>query len=128
MIGRFLCKVGLELLCSVNPEYARNKRFNLARRFARSGFIDELWPIFVIEKMKYHDLRKLKYFGGDAVEEVFCYDYQLYEIGDQFTLLSLTIGTCSWITCLNDPYPTPVIRLAFPNQEMKLVWYPKEQI
>lgn len=37
MLGRFLCKVGLELLCSEDPAKARSSEFDAARRYARGG-------------------------------------------------------------------------------------------
>jgi hypothetical protein len=44
MLGRFLCKVGLELLCLSDPNQARLDSLSIARRYARFGEFKELYP------------------------------------------------------------------------------------
>jgi hypothetical protein len=43
--------------------------------------------------------------------------------GTAYTLCILTLGTECWITCLNDPYPTPEIRKSFPGVTIQALTY-----
>ena len=46
VFARFLCKIGVELLCVDNEARARSSTFERARRFARYGELENLWPLF----------------------------------------------------------------------------------
>jgi len=127
ILGRFLCKVGVELLCVSDQYLARKDRFDRARRFARFGDLNGLWPIFHFTKGNVSDFRKMRADDEGATVEVDCYEYRLLEIPERYTLAHLRIGTDNWIVCLNDPFPTPEIRYAFPENELQCIWYsPKE--
>jgi len=127
MMGRFLCKIGVELVCLSESAYARSEPFLKARRFSRFGEFEGLWPIFHFKSGDLKNLKQIKSDPEGALEEVFCYQYRLLEIADLYTVLSLTVGTDTWIVSLNDPYPTPIIRSGFPDQEIKLIWYSQEE-
>lgn len=127
VFGRFLCKVGVELLCISDQDVARSERFERARRFARYGKLDSLWPIFHFTKGEPGDFRHVRVDAEGPIEEVDCYGYSLLEVSQRFTLAHLRVGTDNWVVCLNDPFPTPEIRSAFPEQELQCIWYsPKE--
>lgn len=122
-LGRFLCKVGIELICSVDQGRARAEIFELARKYARYGSTGELWPIFHFSSGGIGDLtRSLD--GGR--EEIDCYDFSLLEVEDKYTLLRLKVGTSNWVVCLNEQWPTPRIKAAFPEADIQLIWYPSE--
>ena len=123
MMGRFFCKVGVELLCLDDPERARSPAFDQARDFARIGKGNDLWPIFHGQSGTLQDLKKRSVDAEGVLEEVFCYHYRLLEIRSRYTLLVLTVGTDVWVVSLNDPYPTPVIREALPHTTLELIWY-----
>ncbi len=72
ILGRFLCKVGVELLCVSDQYLARIDRFDLARRFARFGELNGLWPIFHFTKGYVSDFRKMRVDYAGATEEVDC--------------------------------------------------------
>lgn len=57
-----------------------------------------------------------------------CYHYRILEVAARYTLLALTVGTDTCVVCLNDAYPTPVIRQAVPDTTLELIWYSKEQV
>ncbi|MHC4172711.1 MAG: hypothetical protein ACYST5_07190 [Planctomycetota bacterium] len=128
MMGRFLCKVGIELLCYDDLSRARSDMFARARAFSRFGDFDGLWPIFHFQSSALKSLKKQRWDAEDIVEEVVCYHYRLLEFADIYTLLALAVGTDTWIVCLNDPYPTPVIRAVFADEDLNLVWYNPEEM
>lgn len=127
MMGRFLCKIGVELVCLDNPGRARSSAFDGARRFAREGKGRDLWPIFHGQSGNLNDLKKRSVDSKGVLEEVFCHHYRLLEIGALYTLLALTVGTDVWVVSLNDPYPTPVIREAIPDTTLELIWYSPQE-
>ncbi len=128
LMGRFLCKIGVELLCLDDRRRARSAAFDKARRFARFGDGVKLWPIFHGNTGTLKDLRQ-RFVDADGVaEEVLCYQYQVLEVASRYTLLMLTVGTDTWVVSLNDPHPTPVIREAAPDMTLKLIWYSEEQM
>jgi len=126
-LGRFLCKVGVELLCSVDARRARDSTFDRARKFARYGQTDSLWPIFHFTAGNIQDLKRLRRDTLGLVEEIDCYSYSLSEVPPRYLLSRLGVGTDHWIICLSDPYPTPEIRKAFPGADLQLIWYSPEQ-
>ena len=118
--GRFLCKIGVELICSLDPSRARAKPLEGARNYARYGSTGQLWPIFNFTNGSIRELRRMRL---DGIEEVDCFDYSLLEVG-QYTLFRLKVGTSNWVICLDDQWPTPEIRKGFPEAELQLIWYP----
>lgn len=122
-LSRFFCKVGIELICIIDPTLARSDVFRRAREYARLGSMNDLWPIFYYSSGNIGDLRR---HCEDGHEEVDCYEYSLFEIGAEYTLLRLNIGTSNWVVCLNNQWPSPEIRKAFPETDLQLIWYPRE--
>jgi hypothetical protein len=127
-MGRFLCKVGIELLCCSDAFLARSEDYAEARRFARYGTIEGLWPIFHIDNGNLKSLIKRTPDRQGLVEEVFCYNAQLFSFLEQYMLLTLTVGTDVWIIGLNDPYPTRDIAAAFPGRALRCLWYPHQML
>jgi hypothetical protein len=127
-LGRFLCKIGVELLCIDDPVKAREPKFSQSRQFARFGTHDALWPIFHFAEGNLRTLKQRQRDRDGIVEEVECYTYNLLEVSQKFTLLHLGTGLDQWVVCLNDPYPTPEIRTAFPNHKLDLIWYSPEEV
>ena len=128
MMGRFMCKVGVELLCLDDPVRARSGSFRRARAFSRYGNGDGLWPIFHGQSGSIADLKKRTTDAEGPLEEVLCYEYRLLDVGTAYTLLVFTVGTDTWVVSLNDPYPTPVICEAVPDTPLKLIWYAPEEL
>jgi len=98
MMGRFLGKVGLEMLARDHCEVARGSRFDRMRRFVRFGQPTSfLWPIF-------HGTTTQQPAAGPA--EIAVFDTSVLIHGhDTYTLSSLRLGTEFWVVCLSDPYP-----------------------
>lgn len=127
-MGRFLCKIGIELVCLNDAVRARSSGLEKARKFARFGESQNLWPIFYFAKGSIDDLRRVRSDEKGLVEDVDCYSYALLEVGVSYLLLRFSMGTDNWVVCLNDPYPTPEINRAFPGEKLKLIWYSPEEI
>jgi hypothetical protein len=128
IMGRFFLKVGLELMCSTDPFLSRSDDFSRARHFARYGDFENLWPIFHFQSGNIENLKEQREDSQGIVEEVFCYSYRFFEVADKYTLFTLTVGIDTWIVCLNNPYPTPAICSAFPNEKLNLIWYSPDEI
>lgn len=116
MMGRFLGKIGLEMLARDHADFARSPRFDAARRFVRFGEpVKFLWPIFHLGSGSHPQ---------SPHTEVTVFDTDgLIKGGDSYTLSCLTLGTETWVICLNDPLPHPVIRKSFPTRDLKLITY-----
>lgn len=124
-IGRFLGKIGLELLCAGDPDLARHHQFDELRRYVRYGHRKEIWPIFHANKGTLEDLITREVERGELVERVLCYDYGMHTDGE-YWLFSFLTGIDFWVICMNDQFPTPEIREAYPDVDISLLWYPRE--
>jgi len=127
-MGRFLCKIGVELLCYSDPRYAREPKFDQARQFARFGELKGLWPIFHFVAGDIGALRHRRNDGEGLVEDVHCYSFTILETPGGSVFVRLGVGTDNWIVCLNDPDPTPEIALVFPDRDLALIWYSAEEL
>lgn len=130
MLGRFLGKIGLGLLATSNREQAYHQKFDRIRAYARFGSIDELWPIFHFSEGMMGQWRKptlMDAKGKTVLEEIECFSYGMVEVGDQYTVFRFSMGLDNWVITLNDPFPSPAMRAAFPNQELQLIWYSQDQ-
>jgi hypothetical protein len=125
-LGRFLGKIGLELVCKSDPLTSRTPEFDLIRKYVRYGTASELWPLFYTTCGTVEDLFLYSQSGEDVKEDVVCYSFKLLKVGNYF-LFNLATGTDSWLICLNDMYPSPVILEGFPSQQFKLIWYSKQE-
>lgn len=127
MLGRFLCKVGLELLCLSDSNQARQDSLYVARRYARFGEFKELYPIFHFSKGALQDFRRLEHDDEGLLEKVDCFSYSLLDFQSRYLLFHFGMGTDNWVICLNDPCPNPVICDAFPGEMLNLIWYSLEE-
>lgn len=130
MLGRFLGKVGLGVLAASNRNRACDQKFDRIRAYARFGSADEIWPIFHYSEGELGQWRKptlLGAMGETVLEEIECYSYGIVEVGTQYTLFRFSMGLDNWVVTLDDPYPSPAIRAAFPDRELQLIWYTPEQ-
>lgn len=128
MLGRFLCKIGVELICLENPGYARSDTFRASRQFARQGSRNELWPIFHFSNGSIEELKKVMDGNDDLYIESKCYSYEIREVSQKYILLQFSVGTDNWVICLNNKFPTPEILQGFPNEKLSCMWYPAESL
>ena len=124
-IGKFLGKVGIEIICHGNREKARLDKFKDIRKYVREGSMKGLWPIFHTTE---GDIKSLfEYFEADGhlEERITCYSYKIFEI-EAYIILNLLIGTDSWFICLNRQFPHPDI-VKFMGENVNAIWYSKDQ-
>lgn len=121
-IGRFLGKIGLELICLHNELVAHSTEFDNIRRYVRRGSTNDHWPIFHTTQGAIKDLFNYMEDGDTIKEDVVCYSYRLLEVAP-YVIFNFVVGTDSWVICLNDRYPTPAILSAFSGQKLELMWY-----
>lgn len=137
MMGRFFCKVGIEILCVADPEKARSESFLNARNYARHGKLprpegfgqdspsQELWPLLHYSKGSPSDFRRDP--NDSDLEEVVCYSYSLHDFRGEYTLFQFGMGTDHFVISLDRPFPHPVIREIFPGTDLRLIWYGRDQ-
>jgi hypothetical protein len=129
MIGRFLCKIGIELICLSDSNLARSAKFEQARNYARSPKPKELWPIFHFEKGNPKQfISPILHTKNGCIETVDCYSYKIIDFYHIYALLHFSIGTDNWVVSLNNPYPTVLIKNAFPDENLKLIWYSPQEL
>lgn len=129
LLGRFLAKIGIELLCTSDQYDPRSDRFKDCRKYARYGSQNSLWPLFHFTEGTVSDLARINLDGGcDVRVDVDCYSYAIKSIGDKYILLCLGVGTDRWVICLDHKYPHPIIRDAFGGKELQLIWYSEQQL
>jgi hypothetical protein len=126
-LGRFLGKIAIELYCLADPIRARQPRYDALRQYARSGLTKDIWPLFHSTVGTLQGLRQTESDAGGVLERVLYYEYALAEGPGGFELFVFRIGTDQWTICTNDPFPTPLIRDAFPDRELTLIWYSREE-
>jgi hypothetical protein len=128
MIGRFLCKIGIELVCFKDADLARSSQFDEARNYARCPKPKEMWPVFHFERGNPSQfIATILDTKNERLEKIDCYSYRIIEVYNIYTLLHFSIGTDNWVISLNSRYPTLLIKNAFPSDDLKLIWYsPKE--
>lgn len=122
-LGRFLLKVGIELVAGADPKEARAPRYDDARSHARFGTGDRLWPLFHFSSGDLKDLRRVETDENGMLERVECYTYALLAVGE-YHLLHFAMGTDHWVVSLSHRYPDPQIKAAFPDKTLELLWYP----
>lgn len=113
--GRYLCKIGIELLCTETPNRARETDLQEARRFARFGEPCKLWPIYHFSTGKMP-----KVAGATEVE---CYSYSIFYVSDHYCVLRFGMGTDNWLVCLNDSSPNLDIQSLYPSESVNCIWY-----
>jgi len=128
MLGRFLCKIGIELICLDDTESVYHSNLDQARNYARHGNFKGLWPLFHYSQGSPKDFRYITVEGSETLEHIDCYSYQIIEYSGKYLLFRLSMGTENWVICLNDPYPHPVIRGAFPDCDLTLIWYSNDEL
>ena len=124
-VGRFLGKIGIELICYQDSCKARGEEFNSIRKYVREGSLQELWPIFYATKGDIKDLFTYHKADKHIEETVICYSYCLIQIAD-YIVLSFTVGLDNWFICLNQKFPHPEIS-RYMGENVKTIWYSKKQ-
>lgn len=125
LLGRFLAKIGIELLCAGDKYDPRGDRFKDCRLYARYGSQNSLWPLFHFTEGTISGLARVNLEGSVDVD---CYSYEIKSAGDEYVLFCLGVGTDRWVMCLDHKYPDPVIRDAFGGKELQLIWYSEQQL
>jgi hypothetical protein len=124
-IGRFLGKIGIELICLDDSAKARTDEFKMLRQYVREGSLQDLWPIFHTTDGDISALFESVASRDQIEEKVTCYSYRLLAIGP-YLVFTLKVGTDSWFICLNQKFPHPAIS-SLMGDNVKAMWYAKKQ-
>jgi hypothetical protein len=125
-LSRFLCKIGVEMLCHVDREEVREPQYKLVRDYARHGFVGEMWPVFHFSEGDFSQFRRFEKDEDGYLEVVDLYKYSFLNVKSKYLLFYFSVGTDNWVICLNDKWPTPEITEAFPGRQLSAIWYPPE--
>lgn len=124
MMGRFLCKVGLEAVCVADPAEARSHRFDKARSYARRGSTAWLWPILNYQEGRLDGLRRWRQDDKGWLVEAECYTYWLGEVGAH-RIFEFGIGTDRFVITLDEPSHLE-LEAQTANTGAKVLWYPSD--
>ncbi len=124
-IGRFIGKIGIELVCQDNPTTAREDQFAEIRKYIREGSLKEIWPIFHETNGNINDLFNYELKENNIEEIITCYSYSLFKIGG-YIVFKFVLGTDNWFICLNQKFPHPSICQHMGNK-VNAVWYSSKQ-
>lgn len=106
ILGRFLGKMGLELLALTELNSALSSEFDEIRSFVRYGSTKHLWPIYCRQRGKIEDLKSpITWDGAEGSQEIDCYSYCLGKRITGETLFAFSIGTDDMLICLNHSLP-----------------------
>ncbi len=127
MMGRFLCKVGLELVCIVDPADARSARYDVARKYARFGPWNPLWPILWYQTGSLDQLKVWKRDELGILVESECYTYWLADVR-QHRIFEFGIGTDRFVIVLDQALCPLLLETQIANPECQVLWYSAESL
>jgi len=127
MLGRFLCKVGLELVCVADPEEARTPRYDVARKYARFGPWKPLWPILWYQAGSIDQLKVWKRDEQGWSVESQCYTYWLADVREH-RVFEFGIGTDRFTIALDEPLCCMLLEAENADPQCKVLWYPAESL
>lgn len=125
MLGRFLCKVGLELVCVADPLEARSPRYDAARRYARFGPWQQLWPILWYQEGSLDQLKAWKHDEQGPLVEAQCYTYWLGDVQGN-RIFEFGIGTDRYAVALDEALCCQLLEAQITNPSCRVLWYPSE--
>lgn len=127
MLGRFLCKVGLELACFADPEDVRSPRFDLARRYARIGPWNPIWPVLWYQAGRLDRLSVLRSAGGEQFFESECFNYWLGDVSGH-RLFEFGIGTDRFALALDDAFCPLLLKARVSDPSCRILCFSPESL
>lgn len=127
MLGRFLCKVGLELVCTTDPAEARSGRFDAARKYARLGPWNPLWRILWYQAGSLDQLKVWKRDEHGILVESECYTYWLADVR-QHRIFEFGIGTDRFTIALDEALCPMLLEAQIADPACKVLWYSPESL
>lgn len=125
MLGRFLCKVGLELVCVADPMEARSHRYDEARRYARLGPWQQLWPILWYQEGRLDQLKAWKHDDQGLLIETQHYTYWLGDVKGN-RIFEFGIGTDRYAVALDEALCCQLLEAQVTDPSCRVLWYPPE--
>lgn len=125
MLGRFLCKVGLELVCVADPQEARTHRYDAARKYARFGPWKQLWPILWYQDGCIDQLKVWKRDERGMLVESQCYTYWIGDVQGH-RIFEFGIGTDRFTLALDEPLCCMLLEAQIADPGCQVLWYPPE--
>lgn len=127
MLGRFLCKVGLELICLADPQEARSPRYDEARKYARFGPWKQLWPVLWYQEGSFARLKVWKHDDQGPLVEAECYTYWLGDVR-QHRIFEFGIGTDRYAIALDQSLCGLLLETSIADPSCRVLWYPPESL
>lgn len=125
MMGRFLCKIGVELLCVADSVEARHGQFDEARVYARQGSMAWLWPILHYQEGSLNQLKQWRHDDKGWLVEAECYTYWLGQV-NQHRVFEFGIGIDRYVITLDGPFSRLLLETQEANPGTQVLWYPPE--
>ena len=128
VMGRFLGKMGLEYLASIDVQEALGQRFDQIREYVRQGVRRDIWPVYWGSQGKIRDRVSTKAEQNQIIEvETECYAYSLGEsiYGDH--LFCFRMGTDLMMVCLDHAKQTELSERCVEGVDMQCLWYSHDE-
>lgn len=124
ILGRFIGKIGLEYLASVELDYALSTEFDSLRSFVRRGSMKQLWPIYWGQQGELGDLKgKIIWNGQVGRQEIVCYRFVLSKTIKEETVFVFSMGTDLMLMCLSHRIPVPDFENSVVGAKLPCIYY-----
>jgi hypothetical protein len=124
ILGRFLGKMGLEYVASIDLDYALSTQFDNIRSFVRYGSTNHLWPIYWGQQGKLEKLKgAIVWYGWEGRQEIECYRYALGKMRDDEILFAFSIGIEIMVICLTTRLLNSEIEKSIADIKLQCIFY-----
>lgn len=128
IIGRFLGKMGLELVALHDPVKALSKEFDQIRKYVREGSTSSLWPFYIGKHGSLEDLKtEWSPIEGTYEQDIFCYQFSLGITNKEEYVFAFHIGIDLFFICLshNNQLDDEFVTKSVEGVPLQLIHYPK---
>jgi hypothetical protein len=123
-LGRFIGKMGLEVLAKHDVRLALQNRYDELRKFVRFGTTSRLWAVYWGLQGEIADFTDVKLLADELIVEHECYRYALGETIEKGHLFAFGIGTDLWVISLANRLPQCDVESCIEGTPLTCVFYP----
>lgn len=123
-LGRFLGKIGLELLASTDVRLALDGRYDALRKFVRFGTTSRLWAVYWGSQGEVDDFNESTVRQGELFVEHECYRYALGETTSGGHILAFGIGSDVWVILMAHRLPQRMAESSIEGIPLTCIFYP----
>ncbi len=125
MLGRFLGKMAIELLCESWPEDARSLRYDQLRTYVRRGVKNDLWAVASKKACDWRELVTRVPDGVDVLETIECYEYGIFDFPEE-RVFAFVFGGEAWAISMERPLPLASTTSILAEESYAPRWYSRD--